>query len=411
MFPLPNLVLTFLLFMLSATAFAKSEINFALLTVNGEQRNVYSELVKKFERHYPSIKVNIQALEQETYKQEIEGWLKAESKSDVMFWFGGERLNEFVRQGLIEPIDDVWDKYAWNERITEAAQTVAQVNSNYFGLPIHYYNWGIYYNKVLFAKYDLQPPQTWAQFLEICNKLKKHGVEPITLGSKDDWPVAGWFDYINLRLNGLDFHKSLMHGEVSYLDDRVRNVFHYLGSLVKSGYFLEEHDEKSWKAALPYLYRGMAGMVLMGNFWTSQIPDPLRKDISLFRFPKLFDGMPFYEEAPTDLLIIPSNAKNKKDAAVFLNFMSSQETQNELNDALGMLAPQQETRYQEDHFLGIGADILRAAKGLSQYYDRDNPRPIAVEGMKQFKRFIQKPNELEDILLELERLRKQSFSK
>jgi hypothetical protein len=60
----------------------------------------------------------------------------------------------------------------------------------------------------------------------------------------------------------------------------------------------------------------------------------------------------------------------------------------DLNTSLGGLAPQKHIPYQEDHYLGIEADILRSAKGLSQYYDRDNPQPIALEGMKHIKRFI-----------------------
>jgi multiple sugar transport system substrate-binding protein len=407
--PLITFLLGGILSFLSVFVYAKSEINFALLVVNGEQRNAYFEQVKKFERHYPSIKVNIQALEQESYKQHFELWLQADARSDVMFWFAGERLNEFVNQGLIEPIDHLWERYNWKERITESGRSATQVKNMHYGLPIHYYNWGIYYNKTLFKKYGLVEPQTWTQFLNICKTLKKEGITPLSLGSKEIWPVAGWFDYINLRLNGLAFHQDLMNGEVSYLDDRVRLVFKFLGELVESGYFLEEHETKTWKAALPYLYRDMAGMMLMGNFWTSQIPPEMKEKFSLFRFPQLSESIPFYEEAPTDLLVIPRNAGNKEDAAVFLNFMSSEDVQLELNKSLGMLAPQKKSPYQEDYYLGIGADILRAAKGLSQYYDRDNPQPIALEGMKQIKHFIQNPSELDNVLLELERLRQLSF--
>ena len=160
-------------------AYAKSEINFALLVVNGEQRNAYFELVRKFERHYPSIKVNIQAVEQESYKQYFELWLNSDARSDVMFWFGGARLNEFVRQGLLEPIDDSWKRYQWDKNITMSARSAAVVKGKKYGLPIHYYNWGIYFNKTLFAKYNLTEPQTWEEFLQICETLKSKGITPI----------------------------------------------------------------------------------------------------------------------------------------------------------------------------------------------------------------------------------------
>lgn len=402
-------VLSAFLLLLPVQAMSSSSINFALLVVNGEQRSAFLEQVRKFERHYPSIKVNIQGVEQETYKASFEGWLKAEAHSDVMFWFGGERLNWYVHQGLIEPVDMLWQRYKWADKITPAGRSAAQVAGRLYGLPIHYYNWGIYYNKRVFDQHGLQVPLTWEDFLLVCKKLKAAGVAPLALGSKEVWPVAAWFDYLNLRLNGLAFHQQLVQGEISYHDPRIKAVFRYLGDLVEAGYFMDDHQEHGWRSALPFLYRNLAGMVLMGNFWTSQIPESIKPNISLFPFPVIDQSLPLFEEAPTDLLVIPSNVKNRRDAEVFLNFMSDEKVQADLNDKLGMLAPQKDSRQKKDHFLEIAAAYLQQAQGLSQYYDRDNPQPIALQGMMQIQRFMLNPSELPMVLDELERLRKVSF--
>lgn len=386
-----------------------SSLNFSLLTVNGEQRSAFYEQIRKFERHYPSIKVNLLAVEQEQYKESFERWLKAEAHSDVMFWFGGERLNWFVSQGLIEPMDALWQRNRWSDIITTSGRSAAEVSGQVYGLPIHYYNWGIYYNKSIFEKYGLSEPQTWEQLLEVCKKLKSQGIIPITLGSKETWPVASWFDYLNLRLNGLPFHQQVMKGEISYHDRRIVNVFTHLGELVEAGFFLADHQNTTWKGALPYLYRDLAGMFLMGNFWTSQIPDPIKTKIGLFRFPKINPDLLMYEEAPTDLLVIPSNVKNRKEAEIFLNFMADETVQADLNQALGMLAPQKNNKQKKGPFLQVAEEILSEAEGLSQYYDRDNRQPIALEGMEQIKRFMANPKELPAVLDELERLRKLSF--
>ena len=408
--PILQLVLlVFVFFSLPVSAQDNATLNFALLTVNGEQRSAFFEQVRKFERHYPSISVNLLAIEQEQYKANFESWLKADAHSDVMFWFGGERLNWFVSQGLIEPLDSVWQRYRWAERITSSARSAAEVSGQLYGLPIHYYNWGMYYNKALFNRHGLSEPKTWEEFIAVCRKLKALGLTPITLGSKETWPVAAWFDYINLRLNGLPFHQQLMKGEISYHDHRVKAVFEHLGELVEAGYFLPEHEQTSWKSALPFLYRDLAGMFLMGNFWTSQIPEQIKSKISLFRFPQINRDLLFYEEAPTDLLVIPSNAKNRREAEIFLNFMADETVQADLNEALGMLAPQQKNKQKKDHFLEIADEILSQAEGLSQYYDRDNRQPIALKGMAQIKRFMSNPKDLPAVLEELERLRKLSF--
>lgn len=89
---------------------------------------------------------------------------------------------------------------------------------------------------------------------------------PIVIGTEEDWPVAGWFDYINLRTNGLEFHQDLLQGKISYQDSRVRHVFEKMGDLVKKGYFISGHEAITWKESLPYLYRGVSRNDVDGKF-------------------------------------------------------------------------------------------------------------------------------------------------
>lgn len=148
----------------------------------------------------------------------------------------------------------------------------------------------------------------------------------------------------------------------------------------------------------------------MGNFWTSQLPESMNQTISLFRFPLMNPDLAVYEEAPTNVLFIPKNVKNKKNAELFLKFMAQADVQQRLNQTLGMLAPQNNISQGNNHFLNQGEGILTQAEGLSQYYDRDSPQPIALKGMKEIKRFLLDPETLEDVLLKLESLRKESFA-
>ena len=43
--------------------------------------------------------------------------------------------------------------------------------------------------------------------------LKKNGITPITIGTKFLWTAGGWFDYLNLRINGYQFHMDLTAGK------------------------------------------------------------------------------------------------------------------------------------------------------------------------------------------------------
>jgi len=388
---------------------AKNYLNFSLLVFNGEQRDAYLKQVRAFERANPHISVNIQAIESERYKANIETWLAASEHSDVMFWFGGERLNWYIRKNWVAPIDALWKEHDWHTRITQSAQSAVTQNGHIYGLPIHYYHWGLYYKKSLFKRLKLKEPETWNDFLEICQTLKANDIIPIALGSKEIWPVAGWFDYLNLRINGLAFHHQLTRGEISYGDTRIDSVFKAWQALIQDGYFVPNHADLYWRDAPPYLYHELAGVFLMGSFWTSQIPEGLRHDIGVFRFPIINPEIGVYEEAPTDVLFIPKNAKNKRAAAAFLHFMSQPHVQHALNAELSMLAPQVSSVKQHDPFLKIGTQILESAEGASQYYDRDNPQPIATKGMQVMQAFMLNPNKTDTFQKSLDALREASF--
>ena len=68
---------------------------------------------------------------------------------------------------------------------------------------------GLFYRKDLFHKVGIaDEPKTWDQFLDACKRLKAAGITPIAVGGRDAWTLAGWFDYLDLRLNGNVFTSS-----------------------------------------------------------------------------------------------------------------------------------------------------------------------------------------------------------
>ncbi|MDG3086315.1 extracellular solute-binding protein [Vibrio hannami] len=207
----------------------------------------------------------------------------------------------------------------------------------------------------------------------------------------------------------MKFHQELLSGTASYKDPRVINVFEHWRILVDKGYFLDGHEHLTWRDVVPYLYRDKGGMTLLGSFWTSDIPSSFYDDIGMVSFPVIDSQIPVYEQAPTDVFMIPSNVRNESGAQRFLQYLALPEVQTKLSNAFGMLAPNPINVDSDDHLLNKSYQILDEAAGLSQFYDRDNPEPISTEGMNEFARFVDDPNQLSEVLDELERLRAISF--
>jgi len=378
---------------------------------NVDNHKLWKEtIIPTFEKENPDIKVEMTIYDHEAYKTQIRNFLPAEPP-DVVNWFSGNRMKFFVNQGLFEDVSDVWDQNNLHNELAAARSTMT-VDGKQWGVPTGYYQWGFYYRKDIFAKYGLGEPRSMADLMNIFETLKKNGVAPIAIGTKYLWTAAGWFDFLNLRINGYDFHMALMDGEVSYEDQRLDRVFDVWGEIAKSGYYIDNHASYSWQEGMAPMINGDAAMYLLGNFI---IPDLMRAGlkgkIGYFQFPVIDGSVRTYEEAPTDSMHIPTRAKNKKDAKKLLAFLGRADIQKIIADASGNLSTNNQSPPPTDEFLKIGFKVLSESAGLAQFYDRDTPPEMAKEGMKGFQEFMVKPDREKQIRQRIERARKRIFKK
>lgn len=374
---------------LPTCAVAKKQIlNFAVSVSTKAQREAYYFLAHQFEQENPDVKIEIKALSSEVYKQEFPKLISEGNLYDVMYWHAGQRLNEFVDQGLVQRLNTVWKQQQWSSSFDPSVFSTLTRNGNQFALPISYYQLGFYYRKSLFSRLGLYEPKNWNEFLQVCENLKKSGIAPIYIGTDSNWPATAWFDYLNIRQNGLDFHMQLVQGKMSFLDPRVTTVLEKLKVLIVKNYFIQGHENLSWIEGLPYIYRDLAGMTLVGNYVVQNIPEEITEDIGFFPFPSLNSGIETYEEGPLDVLIVPISSKNKELAFRFLAFAGRADVQSKLNNTLGVISPHHQAQVGTSELLKEAFQTLRKAAAISQFFDRDAHKDFADTIMPIIDNFI-----------------------
>jgi raffinose/stachyose/melibiose transport system substrate-binding protein len=62
-----------------------------------------------------------------------------------------------------------------------------------FAVPFAAVSHAVYYNKTIFQKEGLTPPQTWEDFLSLCQTLADKGYTPLANGVADEWDVLECF--------------------------------------------------------------------------------------------------------------------------------------------------------------------------------------------------------------------------
>jgi ABC-type glycerol-3-phosphate transport system substrate-binding protein len=117
-------------------------------------------------------------------------------------------------------------------------------------------------NKQVFADYNLQPPQTWDEFITICETLRANGETPLAISGNEPWASYVWFEYLNLRLNGPAFHRGLLTGKEHFDNARVRTVLETWRSLFTNGYYVEKPQALGSLNAVAALVRNERAKVL-----------------------------------------------------------------------------------------------------------------------------------------------------
>lgn len=370
----------------------------------------FEQLVAAFEEENPDIDVVVNTFDHEGYKTQIRNFLTADAP-DLANWYAGNRMAPYVDAGLFEPVTDVWEENGLNEQLASAASAMT-MDGEKWGVPYTYYQWGLYTRPDVLAEHGIESLETFDDLVAACETLREAGIAPIALGSKALWPVAGWFDYLNLRTNGYDFHMQLTAGEVPYTDERVRATFENWRRLIDANCFLDNHVAIDWQDAIPNFVNGEAAMYLMGNFAVApMLEGGLSPDqIEFVQFPVINPDVGMAEDAPTDTMHIPANADNKEDAKKFLAFLARPDVQSRMNETLGQLPVNNEADVPEDKFLAAGFEMLSNAGNLAQFYDRDTRAEMAKAGMEGFQQFMVQPDMLDQILERLEQQRQRIYA-
>ncbi len=353
------------------------------------------EIVAAWNTAHPDMPVQHSTIAHESFKQAIRAYLLAQPAPDVLTWFGGERARFFINKNLITDISDVWKAQGWDKSFAPAFTALGTVNGKQYFMSNNYYWWALYFRPSILKTNNLQPPKTFDDLLNACDVLSKAGLTPITIGTQAPWTAAAWFDYLDMRINGPDFHIRLMSLQEKYSDPKVTKVFTTWKQLFDHNCFNKDSAGLAWQDAVTPLAQGKAAMYLMGQFindtWKG-IPATTKgfdlNDLDFTRFPILDPSQKIGEDAPTDGYFLAVNGANQAGAKQFLAYLGSKEVIQKAVDEEGRLPVRVDvdtSKFTDAQKKGI--NLIQTADYVAQFYDRDSTPPMAEVGLNVFGGF------------------------
>ncbi len=373
---------------------AQTTINYASYQSDPKPRAYTESIVKLWNDRNPDNQVTLNVTEHEAFKQAIRTQLVASPSPDVLDWFAGNRARFFIDKGLIADISDVWQSEGWDKVYPAGFKALGTVNDKQYFLSNNYYWWALYFRPSILAANKLEAPKTWDDLLNVCDKLNAAGVTPITIGTQAPWTAAAWFDYINMRLNGPEFHIDLMLLKEKYTDPRVKAVFMKWKELFDHKCFIADSAALKWEDAVTPLVQGKAAMYLMGQFIAdtygpaSEGTDAA-KDLDFVRFPIIDPAQKIGEDAPTDGVFLGANGANLEAAKKYLAWIGSKEVVQMGVEQMGRLPVRNDIP--QDLFTDVqkqGIALIQSADYVAQFYDRDTTPEMAEVGLNAFASFF-----------------------
>lgn len=314
----------------SGSSSSDKEIKFMHLWPEGSSKQhheIVSEIIADFEKENDGVKIDLEVLSNEQYKDKLKVLSTSKELPDVgMTWAAGF-LEPYVGGNLFAPLDDLIDEQLSDTFVPGTAEAYALDGVTY-GLPLELNIVTMYYNKVMFDKYNLEAPKTFEELENVIKVFKENSIQPIALGNKDAWTGSLWYMYFADRLGGVEVLNKAIDRTGTFEDPALIEAAKKVQDLVNMDAFVKGFNGLSDEEAKSMFMNEQAPMYLIAtwdlpNYTTNEdVPQEFRDSVEYLKFPTV-DGKGdtnSFIGGPGVGLFVAENSKVKEEAKEFAAF-------------------------------------------------------------------------------------------
>ena len=239
---------------------------------------------------------------------------------------------------------------------------------------------GILYNKDMFDENGWEIPQTWSEFISLCDTIKSTGTNPLYFGYKDTWTCLAPWNALAVGLAPSDVCSRVNSGDTTFKAE-------YAEVAEKIKVLLDYAEPNpyaySYNDACTAFARGESAMYPIGSYAVPQIlsvnPD---MNIDSFTFPANDNEADNVLNSGIDLQFsVMKESKNKEAAYEVLRFLLEDETVRIYLDDQGGV-PCKEGDFELPEFLS-GMEQYIEDNRMSDFHDHHYPSEMSVDALVQ----------------------------
>jgi ABC-type glycerol-3-phosphate transport system substrate-binding protein len=348
----------------------------------------------------------------DVYMAAVRSALPTEKAPDLFTWWSTYRMKGLIDQGLVADLTDIWEKH--KAEYSQGLRDAFTFNKKNYGFVYGVEYWPVWYNKDVFAKFNLKEPKNWEEFIKICDTLKANGVTPLFLTVQARWPTFIMFEEFIIG-ESPDLYVDLCEGRAKYSDPRVKKAFKVWADMMAKGYFTEPSADLFSDA--PRLFnQDKLGMVVCGTwFYTSVlvangVPE---SKIGAFDLPShnpaagkviILEAMP---------ILVAEKAPNKEAAKTVVDWLMGTEGNAFLAEKITSFPANQKSKadYLPPVKVKLMDTILNEKLRIVNRYWEATPTPICETAVDKFAEFILNPDSVNKVLADLDKIADEYWAK
>jgi raffinose/stachyose/melibiose transport system substrate-binding protein len=217
-----------------------------------------------FTATHPNITINYKPKEDAQYEAITKATLLNGTAEDIIFLWSYDKGRKLYEDGYLTDLTNVIPNLSSFPQLPLKAWSKTGIT---YAVPSVGVTHGIYYNKAMFSKYQIQEPVTWSEFIAACNKLQLAGETVLSVGTADNTWVLNYVIFCGLGANfygGETARQGLMNGTMKLTDANFLDAFKMVNSLVK--YMPSNYKTLGYEGSKTLFASGKAAM-FMGGSW------------------------------------------------------------------------------------------------------------------------------------------------
>ncbi|MFZ0218137.1 MAG: hypothetical protein WAM30_19555 [Candidatus Dormiibacterota bacterium] len=335
-----------------------------------------------------------------TYQAQIRTVGSTTKVPDLFTWWSGWLLKDLVNAGFPDDVGSLWDKEGdvWRAGLRDAFT----FNGKTYAAPLNFAYWVTLYSKPTFAKYNLQPPKTWADLENVLQTLKSNGVQPLGATIDGRWPAFIYFQELLIRTDPT-LYQNLMAGKAKYTDPGVVQAMTKWGDWIRAGYFTDPNAVTFGTGSNTYansFVQGKSAMVQIATWYEPTLTGAGVKpdDIGAFVWPNMPGNNAASMIFETGPLLVAAHGGQRSDASKTVQYFMSKAGQQKWIATTGFTSARSDVPSASSIDQELDQTVQSGGYKLLNRYWEATPSAIVEVAVDEFAKFMLHPSDPTSIL-------------